>query len=315
MGHVFISHSHKDAAFVGELKQHLKNADFDVWTLQEQSPQGVDWRKAVDEAIMQASTLIAVVSQDANQSQNIRYEWTSASGAGVPIVPILLQSTKLPYQLIDRHYIDFRRQHSWETLITYLKQVQQQSDLFLHDDTSTLVIHGDDVADSPNSGETEFEVESLVQINPALTREMITQVVSQYPGNISLNIPYDLYNRIRQSAEINNRPFETEMLESLNVLFKTATTPTHLDAELDKLPSYSTGQLWAVVYRRLASHQTKRLHTLVAQSKQDELSKYEQDELNTLLELNNIQMVLRSEALLLLQQRGSDVHTYMQMGA
>jgi hypothetical protein len=71
-------------------------------------------------------------------------------------------------------------------------------------------------------------------------------------------------------------------------------------------------QLWAIVYRRLAWNQSLRLHELSTKYKSDELSTDEQVELDALLDRNDHYMLLRSEALLILQQRGADIQSYLQ---
>jgi hypothetical protein len=81
------------------------------------------------------------------------------------------------------------------------------------------------------------------------------------------------------------------------------------------MPSYSDAQLWAVVYQRLAWPQSQRLHELSAKNKREELPENEQSELEYLLTLNDHAMLLRSEALLLLQNRGHDLATYLERGA
>ena len=81
------------------------------------------------------------------------------------------------------------------------------------------------------------------------------------------------------------------------------------------MPSYSDTQLWAVVYRRLAWPQSQRLHELSAKNKLEKLTEDEQSELEYLLTLNDRAMLLRSEALLLLKNRGHDIATYLERGA
>jgi predicted NUDIX family phosphoesterase len=69
--------------------------------------------------------------------------------------------------------------------------------------------------------------------------------------------------------------------------------------------------LWAVVDQRLTQKQDTRLHELIALGKQGQLTADEQAEMESLIDLVDHQMLLRSEALLLLQQRGHDIDTYL----
>ena len=80
------------------------------------------------------------------------------------------------------------------------------------------------------------------------------------------------------------------------------------------MPSYSDAQLWAVVYQRLAWPQSQRLHELSAKNKLEKLTEDEQSEFEHLLTLNDRAMLLRSEALLLLKNRGHDIAAYLERG-
>jgi hypothetical protein len=66
-------------------------------------------------------------------------------------------------------------------------------------------------------------------------------------------------------------------------------------------------QLWAVVDQRLAEPQDTRLRELIALGKQGQITSDEKAEMEDLINLVDHQMLLRSEALLLLKQRGYNV--------
>ena len=78
------------------------------------------------------------------------------------------------------------------------------------------------------------------------------------------------------------------------------------------LQQYTDDELWAVVDQRLTQKQDARLRELIALGKQGQLSADEQAEMEQLVDLVDHQMLLRSEALLLLQQRGHDIDLYLQ---
>jgi hypothetical protein len=81
------------------------------------------------------------------------------------------------------------------------------------------------------------------------------------------------------------------------------------------LSGYSDAQLWAVVYQRLAWPQSQRLHELSANKKLERLTEDELRELEDLLSSNDRAMLLRSEALRLLKNRGYDIEAYLKRGA
>jgi hypothetical protein len=133
--------------------------------------------------------------------------------------------------------------------------------------------------------------------------------------SITLDLPEDLYERVRQVAEQSQRPVERVLVESIRLLFVLPPTSTDVATTLAALPGYSDTQLWAVVYQRLAWPQSQRLHELSAKHKLEQLTEDEQSELEHLLTLNDHAMLLRSEALLLLKNRGHDIATYLERGA
>jgi hypothetical protein len=73
------------------------------------------------------------------------------------------------------------------------------------------------------------------------------------PGkSITLDLPEDLYEQVRQIAEQSQRPLERVVLESIRLLFGSPPVSTDVATSLAALHSYSDEQLWAVVYQRLA---------------------------------------------------------------
>lgn len=122
---------------------------------------------------------------------------------------------------------------------------------------------------------------------------------------VQLNLPADLYERIREAATRSGRPVEAVLIESLALLFDTPSIDwDHLTATLETL---SDAQLWALVYRRLAWTAGGRLRDLTARGKQAPLSDEEQAELAALIDEADRMTLLRSQALFILQQRGHKV--------
>ena len=136
------------------------------------------------------------------------------------------------------------------------------------------------------------------------------------PGkSITLALPDDLYERVHQVAAQTQRPVERVVLESLRLLFVPPPSAADLAASLAALSGYADAQLWAVVYQRLAWPQSQRLHELSAKQKFERLTEDEQHELADLLGANDRAMLLRSEALGLLKNRGYDIEAYLKRGA
>ncbi len=125
---------------------------------------------------------------------------------------------------------------------------------------------------------------------------------------IELNLPADLYGRIQEAAARSDQPVESVLVESLALLFGTSPIDwDHLTATLETLPD---AQLWALVYRRVTWIAGGRLRELTARGKQAPLSDEEQAELAMLVDEADRMMLLRSQALLVLQQRGHAVQDH-----
>lgn len=131
--------------------------------------------------------------------------------------------------------------------------------------------------------------------------------------SISVNVSEELYERIRDIAERNDRSVEAVLRESLEVMF--GAESEEIANQVPRLEDYRDDQLWAVVYQRMAWPQRERLRELVVRGKQGELISAEQAELEALLDRADHYTLLRSQALHLLKQRGHDVDRYLKPGA
>ncbi|MFC1959100.1 hypothetical protein ACFLYO_00165 [Chloroflexota bacterium] len=131
--------------------------------------------------------------------------------------------------------------------------------------------------------------------------------------SISLDLSEELYERIRKIAERNERSMEAVLQESLEVMFSITTDePTNHALHLE---IYRDDQLWAVVYQRMTWPRRERLWELMARGKQGNLTTIEETELQTLLDRVDHYTLLRSQALVLLKQRGHDIDRYLKLGA
>jgi hypothetical protein len=130
---------------------------------------------------------------------------------------------------------------------------------------------------------------------------------------VVLQLPEELYERIRQVAQDSNRPLETVMVDSLSLLF--GDLPDNAELTPQILATFSDEQLWAIVQRSLAWPQDVRLRELTTLGKQGSLSAEEQSELERLVDQVDRYVLVRSHALLLLKQRGYDVERRLKLGA
>lgn len=131
-------------------------------------------------------------------------------------------------------------------------------------------------------------------------------------STIELELPAEVYERAQQIARDSNRSVESVLLDGLALLFgmlpDTGLSP-------DALRDYTDEQLWAVVHQRLAWPQDTRLRELIALGRHGQITDDEQAEMERLIHLVDHQMLLRSEALLLLKERGHNVGEQLKLGA
>lgn len=80
---------------------------------------------------------------------------------------------------------------------------------------------------------------------------------------------------------------------------------------IDKLQTYNNDQLWYVIHNY--PKQDVRLNELIALGKQGKLSADELTELEQRIDAWDQQILLRSEALLLLKQRGHEVEKQLKL--
>ena len=130
--------------------------------------------------------------------------------------------------------------------------------------------------------------------------------------SVTLDLPEDLYERVRQAAADSHKPLESVLVETIALLFGDESIN---DLSPNKLDTFTDVQLWAVVQRRLAWPQDARLRELTVLGKSGALTADEQVELERLVGVVNHYVLLRSKALLLLKQRGHDVEQRLKLGA
>jgi hypothetical protein len=128
--------------------------------------------------------------------------------------------------------------------------------------------------------------------------------------SILLQLPPQLYARVRQIAQESNRPLESVLVDSLALLFGDQETLSP-----EQLTAFSDDQLWGVVHRPFAWVQDIRLRELTVLGKLGALTDDAHEEMEHLIEAVDHYVLLRSQALMLLKQRGYDVEKRLQQGA
>jgi hypothetical protein len=111
---VFLSHSHRDRAFVSVIDEVLRGRGATTFLDQSQISAGDHLSDAVTRGIVGCSAMIVFWSAAANQSTWVSAEWNFAWDRRKRVVPYVLDSTPLPDGLRDLRHIqrtDAERAH------------------------------------------------------------------------------------------------------------------------------------------------------------------------------------------------------------
>lgn len=125
---------------------------------------------------------------------------------------------------------------------------------------------------------------------------------------VTLTLPEAFWITAEKIAKSTNRPVSEVLVEALGLLLDDM--PPHIDP--DALTAFTDTQLWALVHQRLSAQQSAQLNILIAKAKDETITPEEQAQANQLVAQNDDLMVLRSQALLLLKQRGHDISAYLK---
>jgi hypothetical protein len=124
MSHVFLSCKHEDGDFADLVTGKLQAAGFAVW-VDTDLQVGEDWRKEIDQGIMDAIALIVIMTPEAKASEYVTYEWAFALGAGKKVIPLVFKPTPLHPRLEALQYLDFtnRAARRWDALTSAVQRV------------------------------------------------------------------------------------------------------------------------------------------------------------------------------------------------
>lgn len=131
-------------------------------------------------------------------------------------------------------------------------------------------------------------------------------------ATVQLELPDEILARVVQIADDSERSVESVIVDGLSLLFGDLSDD---NVSVEKLKDFADEQLWAVVHQRLAWPQDTRLRELAALGDHGKITADELAEMEDLIALVDQQMLLRSEALLLLKRRGYEIGKYLKVGA
>jgi hypothetical protein len=125
---------------------------------------------------------------------------------------------------------------------------------------------------------------------------------------LSLELPEDVYERVRRAAKGMNQPVE----EALVNIVRAATpwlekVPAEYRSELEGIEDLGDAELWEISRSRLAAAKRRRLERLLDRNQRGELTDRERRTLGELRSEGDRLMLRRSYAALLLKYRGHRV--------
>src|SRR6186713_52953 len=106
MTQIFISYSRKDIAFARRLAGDLEKAGYVVWWDITDLRGGDDWVRVIPEAIETSDFFIVVLSPHSTVSEWVRKEYTQALSLRKRVIPLMLETTAVPFALNTINYLD-----------------------------------------------------------------------------------------------------------------------------------------------------------------------------------------------------------------
>ena len=126
---------------------------------------------------------------------------------------------------------------------------------------------------------------------------------------ITLNLPDEIYQRAKHTAEALKRPMEDVIIETLGAVWPPLDdVPPEVVSKLSKMSLMPNGELWQAARSAMTMAQQQRLEALNDQQRREgKLLPEERTEQEALLKNYGEIILIRAHAALLLKQRGFDV--------
>lgn len=119
-------------------------------------------------------------------------------------------------------------------------------------------------------------------------------------NQITVNIPDDISEQVRQIADENQQSLEDILIEHL----RTLTLPEDIQSELDALKHLSDDALWTIAQEQMPQKVQRRADELMTRNNQGSITEEELIELEKLAERADSLMLRKAEAASILQKRG-----------
>lgn len=164
----FISYTRSDGEFALKLAQDLRANGIAVWIDQVDIPSGAAWDLEIERALLQAGTVLVVLSPDSCERGNVLDEITFALDHGKVVVPVIYQNCDVPLRLVRHQRVDFSSSYEQglRELIEDLKRSAQVAE------SATIAPHSETIP-APNSRLNRRSMRALWLASAALVLVVI----------------------------------------------------------------------------------------------------------------------------------------------
>jgi HEAT repeat protein len=196
MRHVFISYCREDAEFAQTVEEKINAAEFTTWRDVDVRAGG-NWQSEIDVGVKDAMAVVVIMSPQSAQSVYVSYEWAYALGAGVPVIPLLLNLTysELHPRLTTTQGLDFSGKRPWDVLLTSLKEIAAAERPFtvrVPRDAPPAVQQAARSLDSADAKERESAIQSLGQMNHPTAEDALVEALRHPTQQIRLQAAIQL---------------------------------------------------------------------------------------------------------------------------
>ena len=129
---------------------------------------------------------------------------------------------------------------------------------------------------------------------------------------VAVEVPADVYRQVEEVAVESDRTAESVIVDVLTMMFR---SPSDSILDADDLKCMDDDMLLAIWHSRLAWSLETRLRELMHLGQLGKATNEEVAELEDLVAQADNQVILRSEALILLKQRGHNIDKLLNHGA
>ncbi|MBZ0316544.1 MAG: TIR domain-containing protein [Anaerolineae bacterium] len=196
----FISYAKKDGiAYARELKQNLEKAGLPSWIDETDIGMGKEWRIVIDNALEASICVIVVVTNEALNSHNVTYEWSTAKALNKEIIPLLFENidslTLTHHPLFALQFRDFTNivNRPWGNLIEDLRHVKTQKAIH------PTVVEAERILNTPDPSRWVGAIETLKHFEDPSAIEALARLVSNHSPEVSIRAALALNEKTNYS--------------------------------------------------------------------------------------------------------------------